>query len=610
MTAIRTCHIVDLAIDDIDHEFSEENCLECTRDIKESFMEYQIREIGPETSVVHRVNASLFHAALVRDPDFVLRVLRNLEDDEAEFILNALVDSTSPQFVNDTWTQLAKKEIESTSQMVSVIVSVGGNQKLLRQLAAFKLDLIAKDDDGNSLLHHLVDISEKYPSTALSMYDVIQQVLEIDELKQLIKARNKRQETALDIASRCWLPEMMHAILNTNKVYKFLLGECGTFNHYYYDVTELEATKNEYGITPLFHLSLVPEHRLKRFDEFQLLRKEPFATSIEELFYFGKHITLSWLLSWIAFVILYFTALFHIIVSSDMEVKTTLNIMIILVASLGCISEFMAVPAMWPLFKLIMRNTRAGKQPVSMVFFYKMLQTSFYVAALIAHCLHLVGLRFICSSVALQYIFLLIQLNSIVNGILGVLFFTQLSNKMGHWLIVIEKMLLSMSSFVVLSCFYIVAFTLAFSLVVSTTVACETANNGTVAFNGMINSLYETTVLGLGVTVPKDLYFRSNASSLLVILIFVGSAVFNTLIMVNLMIAIMNHRMTALCDHAESIVLVAQVAIYELVELKTFSLQKLSPCILPATLRKRCIAKSEDGTRSFLYTIEPVEVPE
>ncbi|ELU15791.1 hypothetical protein CAPTEDRAFT_215735 [Capitella teleta] len=508
-----------------DDMFGDESCDECTRIIKESFLDAQIREIGQNQSVVHRVDASVFHAALTRDDHFVHRVLRNLEPDEAEYILNALVDYTSPEFGNNTRTQLPEFGKTKSYPMVSALVSLRGNQNLLRELVDFKLDLTKKDDAGNSLLHHLVDISEDNPKNALCLYDVIQELLPIDELKDLVHARNFQKETALDIASRRWLPEMMHAILNTNNVYKFILEETGTFNHFCYDLTEFEVTKRANGITPLCHLSVMPENRLQRLDDFQLLSREPIATSIEEVLHVGKKVTWFWLVSWCLTATLYIPALFYTITSSDTQMKNILNYLIILLSLAASISEIASIPAIWPYVKLIIRNLRGRQHPVAMVFFYRSLQFFFCWNVFVTHCIHLTGLPLVCSSMTLQYIFLFSQLCNIFNGVFA----------------------------------------------------------------------------------PQDWYFSSNAYPLLIIIIYLASTVFNTVMLFNLMVAIMNHRVTELCVHTKSLVKLAQLSIYLFVELKINSTRKLLK--FGSHSRKRCLFDGVDGEKFFMYTVEPVTVP-
>ncbi|ELU14248.1 hypothetical protein CAPTEDRAFT_202746, partial [Capitella teleta] len=274
------------------------------------------------------------------------------------------------------------------------------------------------------------------------------------------------------------------------------------------------------------------------------------------------------------------------------------------------ISEIASIPAIWPYVKLIIRNLRGRQHPVAMVFLYRSLQFFFCWNVFVTHCIHLTGLPLVCSSMTLQYIFLFSQLCNIFNGVFGMLFFTQISNHMGHFLIVVEKMFFAVSSFVLLSVVYIIAFTVGFSFVADVTYRCPdlAASNSTeIAFSSLIRSGYETFILNLGVTAPQDWYFSSNAYPLLIIIIYLASTVFNTVMLFNLMVAIMNHRVTELCVHTKSLVKLAQLSIYLFVELKINSTRKLLK--FGSHSRKRCLFDGVDGEKFFMYTVEPVTVP-
>jgi hypothetical protein len=189
------------------------------------------------------------------------------------------------------------------------------------------------------------------------------------------------------------------------------------------------------------------------------------------------------------------------------------------------------------------------------------------------------------------------------------LFFTQLNNRIGHYLIVVEKMTSSVSSFIVLAGFYFLSFSLGFQFITSSENLCPLIpSNSTdavfqkrIPFDGFFNSLYETFLLGIGVAAPKDWYFTHSHYSGALIILYILSLVFNTVILLNLMIAIMNQRMVELVDQKKSLVGIAQLAINIFAEDRLIYSQQTFG--RSAQAKEKYLVK-KDG-KSFLCTAEP-----
>ncbi|ELT95823.1 hypothetical protein CAPTEDRAFT_205846 [Capitella teleta] len=359
--------------------FSQRECEACVKHIKDCYHDYIFKTIeeGGASRERHYIRPCKFHTALLANTDFVLEVLSHLQKDEIDYIFSALVDYTIPRdsetrsnqevrhpVLSDfniseaTREELIKRHSIKRYQLVAGLVAYGGCTRLMKHLLQFGLNVRQKDVSGNTILHLLVDISEDKPQHALKMYEIVMTSLPDDAARKgLASELNSQMKTALDLACSRWLPEMMYALFNTRGVYKYLVAHTATHNYFYYDITEYEYRKFNRGLTPLHHLSVVPEKQLKRLQRFQLLQKEPFATWIQELFHACKNVTRSWFVGWTMTVISYMAGLFYV-VKKDASHAEAVNIIIIFGAALGALSDAFTISSTIPYYKLIVYNIR------------------------------------------------------------------------------------------------------------------------------------------------------------------------------------------------------------------------------------------------------------
>jgi hypothetical protein len=154
-------------------------------------------------------------------------------------------------------------------------------------------------------------------------------------------------------------------------------------------------------------------------------------------------------------------------------------------------------------------------------------------------------------------------------------------------------------------------FSLCFFLITSSDNMCETPEvnstscaSQTKPFDGFFSSFYEAFLLGIAVAAPRDWYFSESPNSEAMIMVYIFSLVFNSLILLNLMIAIMNQRMTELVPYKATLVTVAQLAIYVFAEDRMHFGKKT--CGFPTRLRQKRLVE-KDG-RFLLCTSEPIRV--
>ncbi|ELT95824.1 hypothetical protein CAPTEDRAFT_205847 [Capitella teleta] len=501
-------------------------------DLKEA---YEDHTMSGKQHQRHSLKAGRFHTALITNQTFVLDVLAQLDDVETKFVLTALVDYVAPTLSLDeqrlSGMKLAKYNFKASAsilekqaskrsvckyQLVSALVVYGGDLDLLAALIDRGLDLRQKDDDGNTILHLLVDISRENPEKAMSAYHIIMSNVSDDQSRtKLILTKNCHQETALELASKLCLPEMMHTLLNTTNVYKFHIGDGGTFRHYLYDITEF----NSRHLTPIHYISTASEAELGRFDAFSLLQKEPFATWMRDFVIVNRNATRGWMVLWFTLVISYILILFLILNSSPSLSTWVAHLIIVLVGGAMCVYEVVTFPSTLPILKLFMTRVFSNRFPAALASGYRLMQIMFIFSTTLTHLLHVVNCDLSQEFVAWN-VMPTFYLNNIITGVLGLMFFTLLNNTLGHFLIAVEKISYAVFTYLMVASFYFAAFSLSFHLLHTCAFRnnCSTFNKSTVlglsgdeaSFESVPTSLYETIMLALGVTAPNEWYFNNN----------------------------------------------------------------------------------------------------
>jgi hypothetical protein len=284
-----------------------------------------------------------------------------------------------------------------------------------------------------------VDISEKKPKVAVLVFEEIVRRINFEGARKLLLQVNHHAMTPLDLATDKQLPEMVWHLLNTVGVYKFPLRECGLYAHILYDLTGCE------GI--LRGISLITEGELKRYDEFNFLDREPIKSWMNEKFRAVHTAVMQWTVVWIVFLFAYIS----FVLALDAETGFAVNAFHICVITFGVFlsaEELIGVYASRGYVKLLLKRLRAGKVPVTFVWGYKAVQISFSTLIIIHHAVALTELH--CKGEIHQEMYVAVRINMMICGFMGVMFFTQLNKRVGHYLTVIEKMMKVSMSFLLI----------------------------------------------------------------------------------------------------------------------------------------------------------------
>jgi hypothetical protein len=253
-------------------QFSKQARCHCVAYLRRKFVEHTHSEnTMPTISFAHQrhwLPVTSFHIALLYDEQFAKDVLKELTEDEAKYLLTALVDFKEFHEEDDSREELeiltigldaavdwSRREEENKSVSFHLPLALAmctRGKDFLNILIYLGANIQQTDLEGNNIMHSLVEFSARHPKKAVEIYNsLIHEVIQ-DRIttQKLLFSANERNCTPLDYASELCLPEMMHAIINTQGIYKFLIRHCGTHVHSLYDVTHDETSNEDWQVSP------------------------------------------------------------------------------------------------------------------------------------------------------------------------------------------------------------------------------------------------------------------------------------------------------------------------------------------------------------------------
>ncbi|ELU02919.1 hypothetical protein CAPTEDRAFT_191200 [Capitella teleta] len=569
-------------------QFCKEAKDRCVRFLRRKFLDFTCRDFNRVTTTHaverHWLPVTSFHIALLYNKQFVYDILQELNQDEVQFVLTSLIDYKEFHVEDDSrqdleihaigldaavdWTSHDYETKTFSFHLPLALTMCNGSEDLLKTMIEGGADVLQTDVDGNNVIHSLVELSIRHPQQALDMYHTLLEDLVADKIsrQKLLLSANSSKLTPLDYASEKCLPEMIHAIMNTEGVYKFLIRHCGTHVHSLYEVTHDETTNEECGKSLLQSLSVATEKQLARLDDFHLLEKEPFATWFKVKEKSNLWHTRFWMSMWGFYVALYLSSIVWF-----GEVKRDLpkmyHVIMLTISYIFLLTEIKGLYVNYPYLKMIVGRIKKGLYPLTLASAYRVFQSIFILTVIATNNIHLFSEGCDAGS-RLERI---LQVANIFCGFMSVMFFTQLSEAMGHYLTVIEKMLFNTLAF--LSIWWVIFLAFATSFYLNNIDFTCPGNDSTLlftsptqqSFSSIYHSIYETFLLVLAVVAPKSWYFEDSNDPDLSVVLYILCLIVNTLVLLNLLIAIMNERVVEICRHKHSILKLNQLSIYLLI---------------------------------------------
>ena len=579
------------------------------------------------------LNMTPFHTALVKgNMDFARSVLEQLSPELRTQVVNGLVDYTRPTaFQVDILDEKLqncparyKDAIRDNFRIARAcdhpqpklqqglplsLAILSGDVSMVKLVLDNNADIFKADEHGNNCIHNLVFLAKCYTRHAINMYHYILNQLEcLEDRQTLVFATNLQDQQPLDLAFNEACPEFSLALLNTNGVYRFPVKDYGAFQHVLYDVTEYE-TVNHCKLHLFSYLALTREKDLENLKTSNLLDCEPIRTWMKVKVDSIDHLTWVWLVTWVSYIALYLTSLGLYFLKDGSKPPLAYSIVLLILSTVAFISEFGNVVVDFQLYNVMRKNGA----PIAFSPAYRIFHGTFATSLIVTESLHLADLP--CSEHRQLYI-TLYALNAMF-AFSSLLVFTQINRQTGHLIIIIDRMMGEVALFITVAGIIFFSFCFSFYLLHAPPV-CHDINNTldwnrtTLMFSTLLQTVYETQLLSLGLTAPLALYFEDSNVPLLGMLMYVAFLIMLVIVLLNLLIAIMSDRVNELNKYKSIIIDIQKIALTMSLDSKVYmsefyGLRKLN---FIGTRRNRIfnkhVIRNGDTGRMYLHVIEKI----
>lgn len=445
------------------------------------------------------------------------------------------------------------------------LACASGSRLALETLIKHGACLDGRDSKEENVFHNLVRLSEKAPRTAVDMYKfIIDELCVLDIRVNLLHAENRDGRRPLDLAGKLCLPEMLLAIINTDGVYRYPLLEYGLVRLVRYDLTDYESDQAQTHKSILYHLTNMDEAQLSRALGCQLLSSEPFHSWIKTKFIARQGLMRSFIVFWMIhtiFFVLTLTSFIHGSINDAYLIFTILHAVVYLAV------EFFHSKQNVREIRDALKGTFIYRHvPVTFTFVYRFFQIAFCVCVLFSAVCY----PFRCSNPTFILSTFVI---STMLGCLSFLFFMQIQSNVGHLLIILQKVVYDTSFFLFMMFLIFLAFASGLFLLHSDMEleACRSDNNSVSYSNNcdkdesfpkdFSEALYETVLLMFTVMAPRDIHFKCSHIPGMAALLYILLLLIISIILVNLLIAIMTQRIEEISRMREGILKLERVSI-------------------------------------------------
>ena len=536
-----------------------EKVLDMIHEIQDNYTDYPAeRTLVPMT---------LFHVALMDgDLSLVCSALEFLDDKDmwTHFLNTPVAACFLPKSIHD---------IECGTYIPETCLAMAafsGKEDLIQLLLSHGADIELNNSKGNNIFHDIVLLSVKHCDTALWMYGHLTRNLDKQLLRQLLDVENKDQMVALDLASYLAIPEMIFAILKTDGVYRYVDKYCGTHSHVRYDVTRYE-TREGSDIHLLYYLAYATEEELVRFDKHNIFKREPLMSWINAKFKQFNALVYLWLVVWLILLGVYLATLIITLNSLTLPpVEWSITLIVLYVTAV--IVHSMDVFVQRKVFRMLWTRMRQHRPPANAVHMYRFYMLVFFVSVISTSVVALTPDDLDTFSTT----YLGLNATAVMFGLVSVLFFVQLSQRLGYTLTAIEKIFTFILEFAFILFVILLALSLSFHVYHLADTNCSNTSNDTLVsaqlcekenpdeamFATFAHSLYETVLISAGIMVPQSIYFTQSEAPSLAVALYVLSLLMVYIVLLNLMLALINKRIMDIDEHKESIMIIQKLSIY------------------------------------------------
>ena len=493
------------------------------------------------------------------------------------------------------------------------LAALSGDYGLIKLLLRHGADLNACDVNGNNIIHSLVimcDNDSATCATAVQLLRCIQRdVASSADAKQLGLARNRRGETPLDLAASTGALDMIEALMTWNSVHRFVVGERGPHQHVLYDVSDYESGKSMHLLQ---YLSFASEDYLEKLSTSSLFKTDFSRTWKKAINEKHSAQTWVWLTVWTLFVLAYGAHMNYYFSARQHSAAHR--------AGAYCLAAW-AVIEIYIQFTTLVRDRHVFKLMIDVI------RTRGFAIAFtpIYRAFHLLFSLTVVATEALQLrgddgdddrrLFSVLAVFGLVFGTCSMLIFIQLNKVTGHLLVIMERMFVQAAAFMTVGGAIFAIFPMTLHIVHGEAThgevedASSSRASNELTFSTTYTSFYETLLLVLGIAVPSPLYFESATTPIFACVIYLIMIFIVSIILINLLIAVMTERVSELNRHTTIIQTIQLISMSLLME--RASTRSLVRYVSPFRARTRRVhnkyfVESHDRRKTYLYVIEPV----
>ena len=417
------------------------------------------------------------------------------------------------------------------------LACASGNHRIVRSMISKGTALTASDSKSENIIHSLVRLSEIAPKRAVEMYHlIIDDICDLQNKKILLRSENIQGKRPLDLAGKLGVPEMIKTIINTNGVYKEVLMDYGLISVIRYDITDYESKQARTHTSLLYRLTDFDEHQLNRAQACSLFSSEPFNTWIQVKFKSRRNLTITFVVYWLVLVLTFFLNSTIYILRGEFSLGMLCMPVAMALAYLAVEVSHSRANIREVLLSLE-GFLRRGHIPVTFTFAYRCFQILFACLVVLTALAYI----FIC-----RYPDIVLCILAISNliGMFSLLFFFQLQSQFGHLLIVLQKIVSDTLFFFVMMFLIYVAFALSFYLLHADLGGFDSVlkADGPCPSGPFLERMYLTIMFMFTIMAPADIMFKCAKIPELGIVLYVLLLVIISIVLVNLLIAIMTRR--------------------------------------------------------------------
>ena len=445
------------------------------------------------------------------------------------------------------------------------VAACGRSGELIEYLLSSGSDPAKITSVGN-IIHILIHTDYLRQEDFTDVFDTIAKNVSHEQMKTMLFQEDKNGLRPLELAARLSAFGIFERIFNMKGVYRFPKWRDGQHIFTCFDVTDYETfPRSKRRQSPLLLISETDPDCAKK----QQTRKLLFSNVMKQWIrykYLGNMIFIVlWAIFRLALVTTYISTTddntpgnetdtdsmcennydFIVIKTSDSFLYHTLHISICCFLIIFDIFEFLVISAKR---RKLFQQVKTRKSPAITTTFYRISQFLFVVGFLLVRIGSIIEMR------------LFVDLCSILTSLLSlwpILFFVQLVPYVGHFVIIIQRMLFHMAQFLVVFIVIFFVFSLTFYNMFSVYKSCD------VRFATLSWSMYSTFQIMLNMINIQTVNISDHTAPAILHIIYI---LFVQILLLNFLIAIMTNTVTDVSEIKDVIEKLTQVDLSRLVE--------------------------------------------